>query len=156
MRAHANVFYKIGPKARNAFAARISHASIISVSVGNEIDGWLGASTARWTAFAAFVTDVLPHVRTKWPAPVLLGVTATTAALEDHASDLAAVNASSDVVMLTYYPLASDFTVRAPAVVADDFAPRRGNRAYSMPFTPLIKIFRRATCKTCFDPRPNI
>jgi hypothetical protein len=102
--------------------SRIPAVELLSVSVGNEIDGWLGAASGRWAQYASFAADAIPHARAAWThGPILVGATATTGGLRGRPADLAAVNATADVAMLTYYPLRGDFTVEDPSVVAADF-----------------------------------
>lgn len=91
------------------------------ISVGNEVDGWLSAHPEEVAAFAAFVAAARERVQERHPE-VAIGVTMTYSGAVAHPDILAAMQAASDVVAFTYYPLNADFTVQDPAVVADDIA----------------------------------
>jgi hypothetical protein len=60
------------------------------------------------------------HAKTTRPG-LIVGSKATFAGLMSYAKvNLQALNQSSDVIMVTYYPLNPDFTVRDPSVVRTD------------------------------------
>ncbi len=94
-----------------------------AVSVGNEIDHYLGTDDGAWTRFGAFAAAVLPHVGTVFGSGMPAGAKATFGAVQDPAmrARLVAFNASANAIFITYYPLNPDFTVRNPAAVAADF-----------------------------------
>lgn len=102
--------------------SRIPSVDLLSVSVGNEIDGYLGSNATAWAQYSAFVNDVVVHVRSAHPtaSPLTVGVKATYHGILDHGAEIGALNANSDVVMMTYYPLKGDFTVEDPSVVGPD------------------------------------
>lgn len=96
------------------------------LAIGNEVDAYLREHPDQWAAYQRFYDDAARHARLLDPA-VQIGVTATAdGALQQSPTPLRALNAGSDVVILTYYPLQADasglITVRDPAVVANDFA----------------------------------
>lgn len=94
------------------------------LSVGNEVDIWLGSRPAEVAAYATFVRAARDRAHALEPR-LAVGATATFAAITDAPSLFAAVHAASDIVALTYYPLAADFSVRSPADVATDVAVMR-------------------------------
>lgn len=95
-------------------------AKIIAVSIGNEVDGWLGDDARKWSQYARFVATVSEHIRTTHPG-IPVGVKTTWSAIVDERkSEIGAMNQLADAVMVTYYPLNNDFTVRSPNVVGNE------------------------------------
>lgn len=98
------------------------------LSIGNEVDAYLRAHPAEWATYQSLYEDAVAHAHALDPA-VKVGVTATADQVLLHQpAQLAALNAVSDVIMLTYYPLDMAFaggtltvTVRDPAVVGPEF-----------------------------------
>jgi hypothetical protein len=97
---------------------------IAYLSIGNEVDAYLRAHPTEWPKYKAFYEDALQYAHTLDPN-VKVGVTAIAdGALMLSPSQLADLNAQSDVIILTYYPIQSISgvtTVRDPSVVANDF-----------------------------------
>ena len=100
--------------------AELSDVNILAVSVGNEVDAWLGDDPAKWAAYRAFFDAVASHIRKVRPG-VPVGAKMTRAAVVGG-HQTAELNRSADVVMATYYALTDDFTVRLPAEVGGDVA----------------------------------
>jgi hypothetical protein len=100
--------------------SRIPDVQIAGFSVGNEIDAYLGDNAVAWAQVATFAADAIPYVRGKLPAGTPVGITVTTG-FANH-PEAAAAEAPADTLLVTYYPLAADYTARDPSVVADDVA----------------------------------
>ncbi len=100
--------------------SRIPNVDLLSISLGNEIDVYLGSSATAWSQYAAFISDVAPHARLSYGAPIVVGAKTTLEGVVLRSAEVAAVNANTDAVMLTYYPLQGDFSVNDPSVVASD------------------------------------
>jgi hypothetical protein len=101
--------------------SQIPDIELTSLSIGNEVDIYLGVDAALWKQYQTFYKDISVYARSIRPG-LRIGVKGTYNGLVDYASDhLEAINQSSDVIMMTYYPLNGDFTVEDPAVVASDF-----------------------------------
>jgi len=98
--------------------SRTPHVAIAGFAVGNEIDAYLGDNATAWAQVATFTSDVIPYVRGKLPAGTPVGITVTTG-FANH-PQAAAAEADADVLFVTYYPLAADFTARDPSVVDAD------------------------------------
>ncbi len=103
--------------------ARTPSVDYRAVSIGNEIDKYLGSDDGAWTRFGTFAAGVIPHVGTVFGAGMPTGAKATFDAVQDAdmRARLVALNTSTNAVFMTYYPLNPDFTVRDPEVVAADF-----------------------------------
>ncbi len=99
---------------------QIPDLQLSSLAIGNEIDSVLGEDPEAWQAYRTFFRKTSQHARRLWPE-VPVGTKLTFEGLTGPMQeDAQALNLNSDVVMVTYYPLASDFMVQAPDVVHDD------------------------------------
>ena len=102
--------------------AEIPDLTLNSLIIGNEIDVYLGTDAQKWAQYQTFYTEVSAYARGK-RTNLQIGAKATFAGITSSAqNELLSLNAISDVVMVTYYPLNADFTVKDPVVVANDFA----------------------------------
>lgn len=98
----------------------LSDANIVVVSIGNEVDVWLGDDAKKWKQYARFAASVRKHIKSRRPKAAV-GVKMTWPAIVSKNKNRAkAVNRSADAIMATYYPLNDDFTVRAPTVVGHE------------------------------------
>jgi hypothetical protein len=102
--------------------AEIPDLGLTSLSIGNEIDGYLATDKELWQQYTRFFQAVSAYAKTKRPG-LVVGSKLGFGGLMGEAQNLSAdLIRSSDAVMLTYYPLEADFTVKNPEVVFDDFA----------------------------------
>ena len=100
-------------------AARIPDLSLATISIGNEVDGFLNGK--QWEQYEYFFQAVSPHARELWPE-VPIGVKATFDGLTGRGKEnLFSLNQAADAIFVTYYPLKRDFTVREPEIVHTDF-----------------------------------
>jgi hypothetical protein len=100
--------------------SQIPDLDLTSLAIGNEIDGYLGADPSLWRQYQTFYKAASAHARARRPG-LPIGTKAMFAGLTGHAREyLQQLNRSSDVIMVTYYPLDDGFTVRDPSVVAAD------------------------------------
>ncbi len=90
------------------------------ISIGNEVDVYLQAHAQEWPRYVAFFADAAGYVH-QVAANAQVGATTTFGgyAVESRA-DVRALNAYSDVVMLTYYPLQDGSQVREASAPAED------------------------------------
>ena len=90
------------------------------LSIGNEVDAWLGTDANLWTQYENFFTAVRAHIASVRPG-LPVGVKATWSGLTGFAKDfLDDLNAATDAVLVTYYPLQPDFSLLPTTRVADD------------------------------------
>jgi hypothetical protein len=100
--------------------ATIPDLELELLAIGNEIDIALGADTDRWEEYRRFYADVSDYARTLRPG-TRVGVKMTLSGLTGPmAQRAAAINAESDLILVTHYPLNGDFTVRDPEEIGDD------------------------------------
>jgi len=93
---------------------------LAELSIGNEIDGFLGDDPVKWRQYTEFFQATRRHAREK-RADLNVGASITFDGYLNHPQFAATINAQSDLIMVSYYPLTSAFGVRAPEVVHDDF-----------------------------------
>ena len=101
--------------------SQIPDLKLVSLAIGNEIDGVLGNDSGAWEQYSVFFTPAAEYARVLWPE-VPVGTKVMFEGLTGSTSEYAwALNQSADVVMVTYYPLQEDFTVQDPEVILEDF-----------------------------------
>ncbi len=96
---------------------------IDSITIGNEVDVYLGAHPTEWQPYATFYGQASALIHSQFPS-IRVGVTSTFGGATDATNGplIAALNSVSDMFMMNYYPLNGDFTPRDPSVVTADFA----------------------------------
>lgn len=102
--------------------AGLPDATIIAVSIGNEVDGWLANDAQKWSEYARFVAAVSKHIKTTQPGIPIGAKTTWPATVVTHRSEIEVINRAADAIMATYYPLNDDFTVRPPTVVKNELS----------------------------------
>lgn len=101
---------------------QIPDVELAVLAIGNEVDAALGADPDAWASYRTFFEAAAAHTRRVSPG-VRVGVKVTMGGLLGETRELAlALNARSDIILVTYYSLESDFGVRSPLVVHDDLA----------------------------------
>jgi len=117
------------------------------LSVGHEVDQYLAANPSELTAFANFVDTARTHVHATQPK-LALGVTMTTAGALAAGGTLAAMQAASDNVAFTYFPLMADGTAEDPMVPSMDLP------ALTALVAPYPLILAEVGYGSGFDPMP--
>lgn len=102
--------------------AQVPDLDVLALSIGNEIDIYLGADATAWSAYRTFFAATAAHARALRPG-MPVGAKATFQGLTGSpAAELFALNQTADMVLATYYPFAADGTLRPSTVVRGDFA----------------------------------
>lgn len=105
----------------NTTLGKLEGVTLLDVSIGNEVDVYLGSDDAKWTQYTDFYQSAEKSLKAGHPNETV-GVKATFYGLtRDNVPHLQTLNKNSDVILVTYYPLNPDFTVRDPSVVKGDF-----------------------------------
>jgi hypothetical protein len=95
---------------------KVVGVDLVALSIGNEIDGLL-ANPSEWAAYTTFFEAVSAHARQIRPG-LRVGTKVTVAGFAGgFATQAAAINATTEAVLTTYYPLNGDFTIKAPSTV---------------------------------------
>jgi hypothetical protein len=99
---------------------QLTDVDILVLSIGNEVDAYLGDSNSLWTEYETFFVETAAHARNARPG-IKVGVKMKYTGLVDSAAEPAdMLNAHADAVLATYYPVNADFTVRPPWQVDED------------------------------------
>lgn len=105
----------------NATLSKLDGVTLLDVSIGNEVDISLGNNDTKWAQYTDFYQQTKDYLKESHPN-LTVGVKATFYGLtRDNVQHLQTLNKNSDVILVTYYPLNPDFTVRDPSAVKDDF-----------------------------------
>ncbi|MHB1316689.1 MAG: hypothetical protein ACYCZW_02420 [Minisyncoccota bacterium] len=104
------------------FAAKqFPNSDIFSVSVGNEVDVYLGSSDKKWQEYTEFFSTVAPYLRQKFPN-AMIGSKITFDGAINMTNKVKHFNEFTDILLTTYYPFKKNsFVVRDPVTVHDDF-----------------------------------
>jgi hypothetical protein len=90
------------------------------ISIGNEVDAYLGSQPAQWGTYTAFYADAVSYLHANSPQ-LSVGVTTTFSGYSaGNPAAVQALNAPSDVIILTYYPLQGDSQVLAATAPITD------------------------------------
>jgi hypothetical protein len=97
--------------------------SVVYVSLGNEVDTYLGHHPSEWSSYGTLLAYSKAYLQSKKPN-IRVGVTTTfPGATSEYVSNVEAYNNVMDVVMMTYYPVNFEtYVPRAPSTVGPDLA----------------------------------
>lgn len=99
---------------------QLTDVELVAISVGNEVDVYLSNHPQQRQAYGVFYEHARRHLHGRAPG-VPIGLKATYEGLTGaHAEELRQLNASSDVILATYYPLEGDFSVKEPSIFKND------------------------------------
>ena len=99
--------------------AVLAEADVRVLLVGVEVDALLGDNDDAWEDYAAFAATVASYVHTIRPG-VEVGVQSTTYSRIVDSARWPAIDASTDIIATSYYPL-DGLMARDPAEIANDF-----------------------------------
>jgi hypothetical protein len=99
--------------------AVLAEADVRLLLVGVEVDAYLGNDRDAWDDYAAFTAAVTSAVHEIRPG-VEVGVQSTTYSRIDSSAQWADIDASSDIIATSYYPL-DGLMARDPAEIDEDF-----------------------------------
>jgi len=100
---------------------RLSSTQIVSLQIGNEVDVRLQIDSTAWSEYKIFFDDVSAYAKTL-RSDLKIGVTTTLAGAISNSQKalIQDLNSTADVVVVTYYPMNADFTMKSPSVVTAD------------------------------------
>ena len=100
--------------------AQIPAVHLNLLSIGNEVDLGFGQNDKLWKEYDTFFRETRNHVKSE-RANVKVGCSATLYGLIGKAKErMQVINRLSDFVIVTYYPINPDFTVKSPQVVPQE------------------------------------
>jgi hypothetical protein len=100
--------------------SQIPDLELSSLAIGNEIDAYLLTDEQRWRDYQTFFREVSSYAKSLRP-DLVVGSKVTFGGLGVAGEFITDLNTYADAVMLTYYPLEADFTVKHPDIVSSNF-----------------------------------
>jgi len=106
----------------------IPDIELVALNIGNESGILFGTDAAEYDSFKTFLDSVAPYAKQLYQnihgTDLNVGTAFTFDKLTDPTTQALceSVNATRDIISVTYYPLNSDFTMDSPTVVSSDFA----------------------------------
>ncbi len=102
--------------------ATIPDLKLSVFAIGNEIDIYLGKKRKHWNAYTRFLKAVIPYAKQK-RTKMAVGTKVTFYGLTHGLTKrkLRGIHKLTDAVLVTYYPLNADFTVRSPNTIESDY-----------------------------------
>jgi hypothetical protein len=80
--------------------------------LGNEVDLYFSSHPEEWEDYTTFVKEIVPYAKQYWP-DMMVGVENTLGgSLGPDKNHIKNINAHTDMVCFTYYPLNADFTMQ--------------------------------------------
>jgi hypothetical protein len=100
--------------------SKIPDVQLVSFSIGNEIDFYLD-NDEKWDEYIEFFQQTRQHIKTLIPDVPIGSKASFDGYVNTDTLKLEELNQFSDGVFVTYYPLESNYDVKDPSVVYDDF-----------------------------------
>lgn len=101
--------------------SQIPQVELEFLSIGDEIDIMMGENKELYQQFEVFFRAARAQIKTTHPH-LKIGFSATLDGLTRNVpQELAAINQHSDIVLVSYYPVNGDFSVKDPQVVYADY-----------------------------------
>lgn len=102
--------------------AKLPDVELSSLVIGSEMDVYFGEDRNVWQQYLKFFTEVSSYLHSRKPELDVVAETTFTGLINPKNREvLQALYPEGSYVGVSYYPLNSDFSVRDPAVVSDDF-----------------------------------
>jgi hypothetical protein len=101
--------------------SQIPDVVVPSLSIGTEIDGFLGEDPRRWQAYEAFYKEVAEYARQKRKGVKIAAEAMSYAFSGKIATYLKSLNRHSDVIGASYYPVKDDLTVQPLTAISKAF-----------------------------------
>lgn len=99
--------------------SQVPDLDLVAISIGNEIDAYLGEDTKKWEQYQKFFEETSDYIRDK--KAITIGCKTTFEGMtEKNEKEIKMLNKNSDVIMVNYYPLNADFSVKDPSTVHSD------------------------------------
>jgi len=95
--------------------------SLSSLIIGSEHDVYMGANASLWSEYKIFYDSVSSHAKVLWPG-LKVATELTFNGITSQNTFAQLLNANSDYIGVSHYPLNANFTVKPPANIANDFS----------------------------------
>ncbi len=97
--------------------SQIPDVDLNFLAIGNEIDLGIGKNEEIYKQYETFYRVVKGYIKTKKPNLKVSVVSTLYGLTKNVPEQLKNINQNSDIIIVTYYPLNDDFTVKDPAVM---------------------------------------
>ncbi|MGH9628889.1 MAG: hypothetical protein ACRD7E_11240 [Bryobacteraceae bacterium] len=102
--------------------SEMPNVDINFLAIGNEVDLGIASNKTLWKEFDGFCKAVVDYVRKKKPA-LAVGVPGTLYGMTGSAkAEMQAISKYGNIILVTYYPIKEDFTVKDPSVVSNEIS----------------------------------
>ncbi|MCE3278137.1 MAG: Beta-xylosidase [Bacteroidetes bacterium] len=108
-------------KLLDSIKSHLPNLTLSSLVIGSEHDVYLGSNSLKWSQYTAFYNSVSAHAKTLWPG-LKVATELTFGGITSLNSYAQTLNASSDYIGVSYYPLNGDFTVKPVTSVSTDLS----------------------------------
>jgi len=95
--------------------------SLSSLIIGSEHDVYMGANASLWSEYKIFYDSVSTHAKVLWPG-LKIATELTFTGITGQNTFAQLLNANSDYIGVSHYPLNANFTVKPPANIVNDFS----------------------------------
>lgn len=100
--------------------SRTDKLEIVSIWIWNEIDIYLANDKEKWEQYSIFYNEISKYIHNKKPW-LKVWTKVTYQSLNDtHNEEIKNINKSSDIIMITYYPI-KDYIVQEAQIVHETF-----------------------------------
>jgi len=101
--------------------AHIPNLQLSSLVIGSEHDVYIGSNATLWTDYTVFYNAVCAHAKILWPG-LKVATELTFNGITTFSSQAQTLNSNSDYIGVSHYPLNTNFTVKSPTTITNDFA----------------------------------
>jgi hypothetical protein len=101
--------------------AHIPNVQLSSLVIGSEHDVYIGSNTTLWADYTTFYNAVCAHAKILWPG-LKVATELTFNGITTYSAQAQTLNSNSDYIGVSHYPLNSNFTVKSPTTITNDFA----------------------------------
>lgn len=101
--------------------AHIPNVTLTSLVIGSEHDVYFGNNTTQWNDYITFYNATMTYAKTLWPG-LKVSTELTFNGITTHSTLAQTMNANSDYIGVSYYPLNTNFTVKPVSTIPTDFA----------------------------------
>lgn len=108
-------------KLLDSVKAHIPDLTLSSLVIGSEHDVYMGSNNILWNNYKVFYDSVTAHAKTLWPG-LKVATELTFNGITTYTANAQSLNTNSDYIGVSHYPLNTDFTVKPPANIVNDFA----------------------------------
>lgn len=100
---------------------KLAQTQINNFVVGLEVDNYLNNHSSEWNNYKSFYDSAAAYIKKLWGVGMNVGVETTWGSAAVNSKDnILSLNEHSDMMVLSYYPNQSDFTVKPPTAVHAD------------------------------------